>query len=452
LRLRSLGIRLLFGSALALPLFLGLTAYGLDRAFARALLSAELEQLKVQSYLLLGAAELEGGGLVVPPALPEPRYAQTGSGLYARLVSGEGQPVWTSPSADLIELPPPGAPVPQGECAFREVAAPGGTLHEYACGLVWEDVSGDEYPFQLKVWHHDEPYRAQIASYRGSLLRWMAPAAVMLIALQLVVLRFGLRPLRELAEDLVRVEEGAQRRLSDDYPDEVRGVTRNLNQLLASEEARRERYRNTLADLAHSLKTPLAVMRGALESAQDHSATQAQCEEQVDRMDEIVVHQLGRASSDGARALGGRASARRVADRLAAALHKVYRDKGTTIEVDLVESLGFRGEESDLMEMLGNLLDNACKYGRRRVVIAGSLERGRLVLEVSDDGPGVSVEQAERILRRGVRADETAPGQGIGLSVAFDIAESYGGSLNVAQSEGEGSCFILDLPGTSIRG
>jgi len=447
----SLGGRLLLASALLLPLFLGLAGYGLESSFRRALRAAELEQLKLQSYLLLGAAELDQGRLVLPEPLSEPRYGHQGSGLYARFDDRQGRSVWQSPSAELLRLPPTRDALASGESEFAEARAGKVQLFVYRYGLVWEDGNGNEHPFQLSVWHHQATYRAELASYRRSLFVWLGCAALLLLALQLIILRWGLRPLRLLASDLERVEAGEMARLGGDYPSEVAGVTDNLDHLLASEQGRRERYRHTLADLAHSLKTPLAVLRAALDTNAEPEALRELCDEQLDRMEKIVGHQLSRAARRGARPLGAAVVLKGVAQRLVAALEKVYRDKGLRFELDLPEELIFRGDESDLMEMLGNLLDNACKYGRGEVRLSARDDGAALTIEVADDGPGISPAQRSRILRRGVRADHRAPGQGIGLAVVLEIAASYGGELRLAASPGGGSLFELQLPHASRR-
>lgn len=449
MRVGSLAGRLLLASSVLLPLFLGLTAYGLERSFRQAIHAAEVEQLKLQSYLLLAAAELEQDILWLPERLSEPRYSELDSGLYARFSDAGGRTVWRSPSAQLLVLPAPGPRIASGESEFGEIRVGERSLFYYRYGLVWEATGGSELPFELTLWHDQAAYRAELSSYRASLLRWLGLAALLLVGLQLAIMRWGLRPLSDLAADLARVEEGQVMRLDGDYPGEVRGVTDNLNHLLASERGRRERYRNTLADLAHSLKTPLAVMRGALDTGAEPEALQRLCDEQLGHMEQIVGHQLSRAASPGARPLGATISVAEVAERLVEALRKVYREKGVLFALDVPAELGFRGDESDLMEMLGNLLDNACKYGEGQVWISARDDSEGLRILVSDDGPGIPPEERSRILQRGARADLGAPGQGIGLAVTREIAAGYGGELSISSRTGGGAEFELRLPTTS---
>jgi two-component system sensor histidine kinase PhoQ len=445
---RSLAGRLLLASALLLPVFLGLAGYGLESAFRRALRAGEYEQLKAQSYLILGAAELEGRRIVVSSTLSEPRYAQLGSGLYAWLRGAGtqgalGAESWRSASALLLEIPPPERHLGMGESDFGPAELGAEVLFRYRVGLAWEGEDGEEVPFVLEIWHSREPYLAQLAGYRGSLLVSGGLLAGILLALQFFILRWGLGPLRGLANDLARVERGEVERLAGEYPREVRGVTENLNHLLASEQGRRERYRNTLSNLAHSLKTPLSVLRGALESPSPEADLRELAAGELERMEEIVAHQLSRAQRRGERPLAGSAAIAPVVERLCAALAKVYRERAPRFEVRVAAGLEFRGDEGDLMEMLGNLLDNCCKYGGQHIAVVAGRDGAGLRIDVSDDGPGIAEDERMRILERGARADRSAAGQGIGLSVVQEIATSYGGNLEIGSSARGGASFLL---------
>ncbi len=244
------------------------------------------------------------------------------------------------------------------------------------------------------------------------------------------------------------MEEGLQQ-LPGAYPAEIQPVTDNLNRVLRSERAQRERYRNTLSDLAHSLKTPLAVIRGQLENKQHISAESLAhaIDEQVSRMSAIVDHQLRRASAQVTQA--NRSSSVQVkplVERLARAMQKVYQSKSVQLRLDIGEHLVFHGDEADLMELLGNLIDNACKYGRHSVAISAQQQGRDLVVSVEDDGPGVEADVQQTILTRGARADTATPGQGIGLAVAVDILSSYGGSIDIFRSKLSGAGFTIRIP------
>jgi two-component system sensor histidine kinase PhoQ len=267
-------------------------------------------------------------------------------------------------------------------------------------------------------------------------------AAAALLAL-LAALAWGLRPLRTVAAEVRAIESGAQQRLTRDYPKELKHLTDNINALLLHEHAQQVRYKNALGDLAHSLKTPLAVLRGIGDSVGEQSPT---LNEQIDRMDNIVQYQLQRAATTGRSALTTPIPLRPTLERLLTTLHKVYRDKGVTVELALQEAVAFRGDEGDLMELLGNLLDNAFKWAAGTVRISAHASRSVLELCVEDDGPGIEDAQAAQVLQRGVRLDENTPGHGIGLPMVRDIVEAYEGRLTIKRSDRGGARIAIFLP------
>jgi two-component system sensor histidine kinase PhoQ len=267
----------------------------------------------------------------------------------------------------------------------------------------------------------------------------------------LLILFWGLRPLRALANTIARIESGETESLAGPWPREVQPLTANLQRLLSAERLRRERMRNTLADLAHSLKTPLAVLRGSAPESADYPKVVA---EQVSRMDEVVAWQLQRAVGGEGRLLQRVVLAPLLA-RLCAGLRKVYAARELDLEVDCAPDCCFRGDERDLYEVLGNVLDNACKHAHRRVrVQARGAGAGGLSVSVEDDGPGVPPAMRRVVLERGVRADSRpratgqAPveGQGLGLAVASDIVGSYGGELGIEEAALGGARVIITLP------
>src|SRR5690606_29425148 len=224
------------------------------------------------------------------------------------------------------------------------------------------------------------------------------------------------------------------------------------------ERRRLVRYRNTLDDLAHSLKTPLAVMRsllselslGATGTASARGGVDAvgvdALNREVDRMEQRVSHQLRRARASGSTGLGvDPAAVAPVLEDLCGALDKAYRDKRVTCELDVASGALFQGDPGDLTEVLGNLLDNAYKYCKSRVQVTAASRGGRLEITVEDDGRGIAPEEVERLLERGTRADESVPGHGIGLAVVRDIVGLYGGTLEIGRSPLGGAAVHIAL-------
>lgn len=445
--MRSLRQRVLLAALLVLAIFLVLTSLALERAFRDAASSAREERLLGQLYLLMAAAEGLDDTLTLPEELAEPRFSLADSGLYAAVLDGAGTPVWRSRSALTVAAPWQGVLLP-GERRFELRRSAGGEDYFVArYGVSWA-IGPTPVPYTFAVAEDLGPYREELARFRTALAGWLGLMGLLMLAALLAAMRWGLAPLRRVAAEVAEVESGAAAQIRGDYPAELRALTDNLNALLAHERARQKRLDNALGDLAHSLKTPLAVIRGALGDTAVDTETTGVIDAQVTRMEHIIEHQLQRArAGSGPVAMAAVVPIAQVVERINATLAKVYRDKPVDVRVAGDPAITFRGVEGDLMEILGNLLDNAFKWARGRVQVA--IRRGETGIEllVEDDGPGVSREQARRVLERGARADESAPGHGIGLAIARDICAAYGGGLSIERSALGGARVRVRLPG-----
>lgn len=442
--MRSLSARVSLSAGFVLAIFVVLTGIALDRAFHDSARSARQDRLQAQLYLLMAAAEVdERGTLSMPAPLAEAKFSLPGSGLYAHISDARGAVVWRSASAVGVS-PPFGTLLHAGEKRFDELSdAAGQPFYVQSLGVNWSS-GGARHAFTFSVSEDLAEFNAQLNRYRRSLWGWLGAMAALLLLAQAAVLRWGLLPLRRAAAELAAIEVGRQEQLRGDYPREVKQLTDNLNTLLAHERASQKRYRDALADLAHSLKTPLAVMRGAL--AGGPAALPATVEEEVVKMDRIVQYQLQRAATAGPSSrLAAPVPIRPVAAKIVASLAKVYRDKDIDASIEIDDTAAFRGDEGDLMELLGNLLDNACKWCGKKVRIAAEQDGG-LVITVEDDGPGVDEAEAQQLLQRGVRADQAVPGHGIGLAVVRDIVAAYQGEIAIGRSALGGAAVRVALP------
>jgi len=440
-------------STLLLPLFLGLTGYALNLAFEDSLSAAESERLQSQVYLLLGAAEMEGETLRLPEALTEPRFSQLNSGLFAQVSTNTGQTVWLSESGRLYadELSNlhnkqilHTLPLNSGQTFFDQGVLAGKAMFMFYHDVSWDTDDGQTLLFRISIYHEQSLFIAERQAYRAQLWRWLGAAGVLLILMQWLILRWGLQPLTRLAADLKAIESGKREQLEGIYPEEVQQVTDNFNSVLVREQHQRERYRNSLSDLAHSLKTPLAVLRGSLNTPNEERG--GLVESQVLRMDEIIGRQLQRAITRNLAPQAQVNNIEEIVERLALALGKVYRDKNVHFTSDIEAGCGFNGDARDLMEVLGNLLENAFKYGRQGVALSARVRGSMLEFSIGDDGPGIAPELQSGILQRGARADTAQMGQGIGLSMAAEIISGYGGSLSVGSSHLGGAEFLVSLP------
>lgn len=430
----SLTGRLSLMATLVLLVFLLLLSSVLERAFRTSLLEAKERELQLHVYTLLAVAEPDGDSLHFPEQLPEQRFNQPASGLVGAVANAEGEVIWRSGSAIALR-PFPVRPLPQGERAFALFtgSVSGIEFSSFRQGVAWG--LDDEQQFTFLVLEDAAPLRAQVRQFRETLWRWLALGSLALILMQWLVLRWGLSPLRRVTQELKKMQRGGSERLEGEFPRELVPLTDNLNLLVENERRQREKTRHTLADLAHSLKTPLAVLKGIDLSGDARAAKQTHAE-QVQRMDRIISYQLQRAVASSPKSILRGVPVAPLAQKILDALDKVYRDKSVATQLHCDQDTLFYGDEGDLMELLGNLLDNGYKYGGGRLVvdIRNGEDDRHLQIRVSDNGPGISEARWQQVIQRGVRADQQQPGQGIGLAVVVDIVHSYQGEISVAQS------------------
>lgn len=452
----SLHYRLLIAASLVLATFLGATGLILDQAFRESAETAVRERMQGHLYALMAVADVAAdGALQMQKELPESRFATPYSGLYARIqepLSATQPVIWQSRS--LLDLELPSSVARQvGVLHFtRQMNNAGVPYFVVEMRVVWESGTGPRHEYLFQVYEDLDGYRAQVSSFRQALWGWLAAVSVVLLALQGTILRWSLTPLRKMSAELDQIRAGHAGRLGSRYPRELQGVSSSINAFIEHERSQRDRYRDALSDLAHSLKTPLAVIRGAMDKPTVKVDTREEIQEQVERMRQIVDHQLQRAAASGRAVLAAPVSVARVCGRLVTSLNKVYLDRSLRCETEVPQGVVFFGDEGDLMEVLGNVLDNACKWARSRVRIrARNLpgEAGRetgLELIIEDDGQGISDDARERVLQRGARADHSVAGHGIGLAVVQDILKVYQGSIRVDRSELGGAAIQLVFP------
>lgn len=264
-----------------------------------------------------------------------------------------------------------------------------------------------------------------------------------------VQVRRGLSSFEALRVRLHGVREGRASRLEGEYPAEIQPLVNDLNSLLNDRETRVKRALSKAGDLAHGLKTPLAVLNqeAGRARATGHTDLADGITRQVDRMRRQVDYHLAqaRASASGGNP-GVRCHVLTSADGLARTMLTLHTDRGLELEVSVSHEHFVQGQREDLDEMLGNLVDNACKWAKSHVIITSELAPSRVIISVDDDGAGLDPSLRDAVLRRGVRADEAAPGSGLGLAIVRDLAELYGGSISLHESPLGGVRARLELP------
>lgn len=418
--------------------FLAGAGWAVQLGFVASVRAERFARLQTTVYLLMAGAELDAkGSLAMPAALAEPRLSLPASGLYANIANMSKGEVWQSSSSLGLDLPFQ-TDQETGQWRFETVLAPatgqGGTgakarsFLAASYGVKWA-VNQQTAPLVFSVLEDKAEFDLAARSFQRTLWLWLGGTGLLLLLTQTFLLRWGLTPLKRMALEIQGIESGRQTKVEGRYPAELAGLTLNLNVLIDQERARQTRYKEALDDLAHSLKTPLAVLRATLSEPDDLPAQVAQ---QVDRMNDIVVHQLGRAGASGAARFAPFLTLAPIVGRIQESLAKVYVDKNLAFDIDCPADLSWRIDQGDAFEILGNVLDNAAKWARSRVAVRVWQEAGSLNIRATDDGPGFA--QAPSSLARRVRLDETVPGHGIGLTVVRDLVASHQGTVTISQA------------------
>lgn len=442
-------IGLVAGGILLASLFRSSTERGLDHR-----LMADIESV-------VAVAEIDcGGSFTMPKPLIAERFTRAFSGSYWQVSSAEtgtaarsrllmrSRSLWdktlpvgkTTQPGNILKFYAPG-PIGQSlRVVERTVSI---TRPESAPG---EEACVQSRLFRIAVAGDIRDMENEIQSFE-SILFWsiIVLGLGMAFAMALFV-RLGLAPLEQISRALAAIREGRSDRLEGTYPSEIQPLADELNQLVRHNAEVVARARTHVGNLAHFLKTPLSVLANEAKGATGGLADAV--DKQVGVMRRQVDHYLARARTVASAAvIGARCDVAPVVADLTRALTRIYDAQGISIESSCPEGLLFRGDRSDLEEMLGNVLDNACKWAEGRVAIeAIALRPGMLRVVVTDDGPGLSEEQKKRVLERGERLDESKPGSGLGLGIVKEIAALYGGTFSLGRSDAGGLRVEIDLP------
>ena len=445
--MHSLSRRLLISVSVPLALFFGVMMWVLDTGFRTLSEHSLQELLDSQMVSLIAAADPQPDGTYAPTPLElDPRLRRPRSGLYAQIRSQHRE--WRSPSTAGLTADF-GALLAGGKRNFSYATFGHDRVAIESRAIQFADDPSGTRALTFSVAVSLTPYEEQLWHFRQGLIGWFIGLMVVLLLTLAALLHWVLGPVRRMEREIHEVEEGRSVMLGGGYPRELAGVASNLNALLQGERKRVTRYRDTLGNLAHSLKTPLAVMRASLTGEAQRGPVSAE----IDRMSGIIEHQLKRAAASGGALLGqAPVEVAQVAGELRGTLLKVYADKDLSLELAVQPFALFIGDRGDLTELLGNLLDNACKWCRSRVILTVRTDdsfgpRERLIINVEDDGPGISEADRARVLQRGTRTDQSVPGHGIGLAMVRDTVDLYGGRLAIDASPLGGARFALQLPG-----
>ena len=449
--MNSLKVRLLLSTLVMTVVMLPIIGLTLSNAFERQLTLAMQNELKAYSYSIFTVAEVEDNQLLMPELLLENQFNVSNSGLYAlistlssdkQLTNDKSEPLWQSMSLLTLTLPSLLPSPDVGQTMFSKIDIAGSSHLLYSFSASFSD-NGQAFDITLHLIKDQQVFLKALNNFKQKLWTWLFALMVVFIFVQIVWLLWTLKPLTVLTRELKDIEKGQQKGLDASYPLELQQVTKQLNALLVTEENQRKRYRNALSDLAHSLKNPLAV----IQSQADISTSST---EQLQLINQIVEHQLKRAQSAGQSSWHLGVQVNQVVEKLISTLVKIYRDKHLNFIINVESTAIFKGDEADLMEILGNILDNACKAAKQNIAINVVSCGNKLTIEIADDGGGIDISQRDIILSRGGRADTYQAGHGIGLAIVNDLVKSYQGQLTINSSITlSGAAFTLTFDTTS---
>ena len=430
-----------------LVVFMVLTAIALERAVVKRALQAEEDGLQLLIYSLLAAVDQDSQGrsiTVSEDRLFEPSLVIRNSGLYALLYNRYKREIWRSESIT-VGFPAIGG-IDPGEWDFQTIEHLATPYFRLGFSLQWPDANNKLQRYEVVIWRNAVEYFEQLNRFRQTLWAWLIITTLLLLLVMYLVTRWSLLPLQKIGLEVKAIEDQKQSGFEQEYPDEIAPLTENLNILLKREQYQRQRYRNAMDDLAHSLKTPLAVLTGLSDQQEIEQAQIETLREQTERMNQIVSYQLQKTTGSSDIRISKPIDLIAIIDKLLSALEKVYQEKGIVVDRRLPTQALLRMDEGDCLEVVGNLLDNAFKYGNKRISIdLRSGDDRSMTLTIEDDGEGLAADAIQKILNRGTRLDEATEGQGIGLAVVADIVESYNIELQFSDAKlgGLRTCLVF---------
>lgn len=446
----SLRWRLLIIASVILVFFFMLMTLILENAFKRSIVTMEHARLEavIQDLTLLVQPLPQHNDLIIDTEIDH-RLKMPLSGLYAQVTKDNGSLMWRSPSmmGDSLSFV---TRVDSGKKLFYDILYKN-KQKLFALSYKYLIKDGHEIiPLVLSVAEDRVYFEQHLSEFTMALVDLSVSFIFLLVLILFLMLNWGFYPIKKLTKEIKLVEKGEIQYLSNLYPRELIFLKDNINHFISYEERRRARYSNAISDMAHSMKTPLAVLNNLKLYQPIQGKDQNILDEQVDRLQQIVRYQLQRANTLGASLFQKPVLINKVIDQVLQALEKVYFEKKVIVHNLIPEADLFYGDELDLLEILGNCLDNAFKWCDNTVWIKNDIiNQYNLVIE--DNGPGFSVEMMGAYKQRGIRADEKRPGQGLGLAIVNDIVEIYGGELLVLNNN-QGAKVMVRLSKVKCSG
>ncbi|TMP43001.1 histidine kinase [Pseudoalteromonas citrea] len=428
------GFILVFVLIIALPALF----FSIGRAYHASLVDATEKTLEAHLYSLISEVEFVADGIEMPRTILAPELNRLNSDTFA-MVYQDQTLVWYSESAVNLSVTPEFIDGRAGAAEFELVEYNSAKYWQLSLTVILGNAEQSQHA-RFVLLKSNDALVAQMSGFRNTLVNWMLVMGVIIAGLMAVGFIWNARPLQRLDKEIKEVEAGERDKISGLYPIELQTIKADLNLLLDSQRRQKERYRASLSDLAHALKTPLAVLKSS------PMATDADAQEQLDRINAMIEHQLKRAATGASDTWKKQTVIEPVLKSILNAMRKVYHDKHIDFQYSCDDSLAFLGDKTDLMEILGNIIDNACKACAKQVEINISvLEKKGLRIEICDDGPGVPEHRRSELLKRGARLDTYEAGHGVGMAIVSDLVNAYHGQIHIDNSPLGGARFTIEF-------
>lgn len=427
------GFVLVFVLIIALPVLF----FSVSSAYYSSLVDATENNLEAHLYSLISEVEFIDETVQMPNTILAPELNRIDSDTFA-LIYQNNDLVWYSESAVSLEFNPNTIDSETGASEFKQVFYQGDAYWQLSLTVILGNAEQSQQAVFILL-RDDKALANVLSEFTDTLITWMLILGAIMTLLMSLGFIWNMRPLQRLDKEIKAIESGKKERLSFSYPVELQAITQDLNLLLESQRRQKERYRASLSDLAHALKTPLAILKSS-PMADDNDA-----QEQLDRINSMIEHQLKRAATGGTDTWKKKTAVAPVLESILNAMKKVYHQKSIEFESDCDESLNFLGDKTDLMEILGNLIDNACKACQASVQVKVTYINKRLIFEINDDGPGIEPSDRKKLLQRGARLDTYESGHGVGLAIVADLINDYQGTINIDSAPIGGAKFIIEF-------
>jgi len=425
----SLRARSVLIAVVALLVFTPAAIFTLDEAYKASLTQATHQQLKLNALMLIGEFEFVDDQPSMPISVGDEQLNLSDSGVYG-YINWQNNLVWRSSSS--LSLPVPELPPPPITGAERFTEQHGLFIYIFTAEFA---TSAGFSPVNFYVVYDKSRFDQERASFLKALWQGLLLLDALLLVSLLLGIRFLLKPLNRLNKEITLASNGEQPLVSSDYPVEITPLSSSINQLISNEKEQRERYKNSLSDLAHSLKTPLTVAKG-------EAGDKPQLSQPLREIETIIQRQLKRAATQKP-GWHEPVAVHGIAEKLLSAMQKVHAERQLSFKNDIATDFTLPVEATDLMEVLGNVLDNACKAAGTHVTIYSETTPTSQDIVVDDDGPGIKASERTNMLTRGYRLDTYTEGQGIGMALVSDIMASYGGKLAIETSSSGGARIRL---------